>query len=90
MPSASSATLTVPRVPFVVSRFRSNTFLHQPPILETMDPSCVNVETSMLGTTSRAPGVTGTTLTTNRRAGRARRLPSIYGQSDTLCKSEHF
>jgi len=43
-----------------------------------------------LGTVIVTPGATGTTRAPNIRAGRAPVLPSIYGQSDTLCKSEHF
>jgi hypothetical protein len=50
----------------------------------------VDTANGTLGTASVTPDATGTTLTANRRAGRARRLPSIYGQSDTLCKSEHL
>ena len=34
VPVAPGVTITVPSVPFAVSRFRSKTFLHQPPILE--------------------------------------------------------
>ena len=43
-----------------------------------------------LGAANVTPGATGATFTPRRRAGCAPLLPSIYGQSDTLCKSEHF
>ena len=43
-----------------------------------------------LGAANVTPGATRATFTPRRRAEPAQGLPSIYGQSDTLCKSEHF
>jgi len=43
-----------------------------------------------LGTLIVTPGVTVTVLTQRLPTGRAPCLPSIYGQNDTLCKSEHL
>jgi len=83
-------TINVPSVMFIVLWVCSMTFLHQPPILETLCPNTVSVETIPLGTLIVTPGVTGTVLTYMLPTGRAPCLPSIYGQNDTLCKSEHL
>jgi len=42
------------------------------------------------GTVSVALDALGTALVPNHHPLCARSLPSIYGQSDTLCKSEHL
>jgi len=66
-------------------------------IVSKMDGWCRNVIEQThntinitLGTLIVTPGVTGTVLTYRLPTGRAPCLPSIYGQNDTLCKSEHF